>query len=440
LLDKVKTWMRRQGGTTELRALVYMDEIFGYFPPHPANPPTKRPLLTLLKQARAQGVSIVLATQNPVDLDYKGLANIGTWLVGRLQTDQDKARLRDGLVGSGADAKAIDRLFDAVKKRVFLLHDVHRSGPSLLGSRWVMSYLRGPLTREEIGRLNSDPGDETIRISPAPSAGPPLLPAPFKHSYFSKYGGELLEAHLLVKYAVRYKNAGETVGLRAYPLAGAAAAEVLEAEPIELDEAAIETVAPDGARFGELPGVLSGTGAKALEKALKDRLPDKLVSTQLFDPQTKTVSLPGEDRDALAVRLGEAGGGPQALKLADQVEKKKRDLALKQQEAKGRQTEKWAALGTAAISVLGGMFGGSKRTSVVTKAMGGISKAGSVLSKNRMETTAATRVEMLEQEIATLEEQLHALVNVDPARFEERVVKPAKTDVKLLRYDVIWVR
>src|SRR6185295_2089160 len=104
LLDKVKTWMRRQPGTSQLRALVYMDEIYGYFPPHPANPPTKRPLITLLKQARAQGVGIVLATQNPVDLDYKGLANIGVWLVGRLQTEQDRARLRDGLLGSGADA------------------------------------------------------------------------------------------------------------------------------------------------------------------------------------------------------------------------------------------------------------------------------------------------------------------------------------------------
>jgi DNA helicase HerA-like ATPase len=115
LLDKVKTWMRQQPGTTELRALVYMDEIFGYFPPHPANPPTKRPLLTLLKQARSQGVGVVLATQNPVDIDYKGLANMGTWMVGKLQTDQDRARLRDGLLGAGVDAKALDRLLDATR-------------------------------------------------------------------------------------------------------------------------------------------------------------------------------------------------------------------------------------------------------------------------------------------------------------------------------------
>ena len=101
LLDKVKTWMRGQPGTAELRALIYMDEIFGYFPPHPANPPPKRPLLTLLKQARSQGVGLVLATQNPVDLDYKGLANIGTWMIGTLQTEQDRARLRHGSHRSG---------------------------------------------------------------------------------------------------------------------------------------------------------------------------------------------------------------------------------------------------------------------------------------------------------------------------------------------------
>ena len=121
--------MRRQGGTTELRALVYMDEVFGYFPPHPANPPTKRPLLTLLKQARAQGVGVVLATQNPVDLDYKGLANMGTWLVGTLQTQQDRERLEGGLQGAGLEAATVEKLLAATKKRVFLLHDVHRPAP-----------------------------------------------------------------------------------------------------------------------------------------------------------------------------------------------------------------------------------------------------------------------------------------------------------------------
>ncbi|HEY5906738.1 MAG TPA: helicase HerA-like domain-containing protein, partial [Vicinamibacteria bacterium] len=225
LLDKVKTWMRRQPGTTELRALVYMDEVFGYFPPT-ANPPTKRPLLTLLKQARAQGVGVVLATQNPVDLDYKALANMGVWFVGKLQTDRDRERLRDGLEGSGGlDARTIEELLDGAKKRVFLLHDVHRKAPCLLQSRWAMSYLRGPLTRDETSRLMKD-ADGAFALEPGkgapgmrvPQAGldaPPLLPPPLKAQYLSRYAGEIAEAHLLVKYAVRYKDAEELIALRA---------------------------------------------------------------------------------------------------------------------------------------------------------------------------------------------------------------------------------
>src|SRR3989475_92153 len=185
LLDKVKTWMRQQGGTTQLRALIYMDEIFGYFPPHPANPPTKRPLLTLLKQARAQGVGVVLATQNPVDLDYKGLANMGTWMVGTLQTQQDRDRLMEGLTGTGIAASAVAALLGATRKRVFLLHDVHRAGPCLLHSRWALSYLRGPLTREEISRLMkgraAEPQAPSARQAGLAGATAPILPAPLRH-------------------------------------------------------------------------------------------------------------------------------------------------------------------------------------------------------------------------------------------------------------------
>src|SRR5207244_1545190 len=199
LLDKVKTWMRRQGGTTQLRALIYMDEIYGYFPPHPANPPTKRPLLTLLKQARAQGVSVVLATQNPVDLDYKGLANMGVWMVGRLQTSQDRARLKEGLLDAGMDAGRLETLLDATRKRVFLLHDVHRSAPVLLHSRWALSYLRGPLTREEIGRLMAGEEEKAARRAPAaegPRAGPPVGPPAFHPLCISRPRGVPAEPEL----------------------------------------------------------------------------------------------------------------------------------------------------------------------------------------------------------------------------------------------------
>jgi hypothetical protein len=157
LLNEIVGWMRRQTGTSSLRAVVYMDEIAGYFPPV-ANPPTKAPLLTLLKQARAFGIGVVLATQNTVDLDYKGLGNAGTWFLGRLQTERDKSRVLDGLDGAavgGIDREAADRTLSGLGKRVFMLHDVHAGPPITFQSRWAMSYLRGPLSRDQIKALTA---------------------------------------------------------------------------------------------------------------------------------------------------------------------------------------------------------------------------------------------------------------------------------------------
>ena len=152
LLHAMVGWMRAQTGTSSLRAILYMDEIAGYFPPV-ANPPSKPPLLTLLKQARAFGLGVVLATQNPVDLDYKGLSNIGTWFLGRLQTERDKARVLDGLEGAAAgtlDRADADRILSTLGKRVFLLHNVHENAPVVFQTRWTLSYLRGPLSRDQI--------------------------------------------------------------------------------------------------------------------------------------------------------------------------------------------------------------------------------------------------------------------------------------------------
>jgi hypothetical protein len=169
LLNEIVAWMRRQSGTTSLRAIVYMDEIAGYFPPV-ANPPAKAPLLTLLKQGRAFGVGVVLATQNTVDLDYKGLGNTGTWFLGRLQTERDKARVLDGLEGAAGgslDREAADRTLSALGKRVFLLHDVHAGAPITFQTRWAMSYLRGPLSRDQIRDLMATHTQATDEHRPA---------------------------------------------------------------------------------------------------------------------------------------------------------------------------------------------------------------------------------------------------------------------------------
>jgi hypothetical protein len=184
LLQEVVTWVRQQSGTTSLRALLYFDELFGFFPPV-ANPPSKMPLLTLLKQARAFGLGVVLTTQNPVDIDYKGLSNAGTWFIGKLQTDQDKARVLDGLqsassaAGSAMDRSEVDRSISALSSRVFLLHNVHQDRDVIFQTRWAMSYLRGPLTRPQVRELMTEKKAGTAPVAPAVSvAGETAVVAP----------------------------------------------------------------------------------------------------------------------------------------------------------------------------------------------------------------------------------------------------------------------
>lgn len=189
LLSAFETWMRSQPGSTSLRALLYFDELFGYLPPQ-RNPPSKTPLLRMLKQARAFGVGLVLASQNPADVDYKGLSNAGTWFVGKLQTEWDKQRLLDGLQGAtaGLDRSAYNKIISALGKRVFLLHNIHQEQPVLFQTRWAMNFLAGPLTRSQIPALNrlaranktdAAPGDSlSLSLDSAPAAGDHASDAP----------------------------------------------------------------------------------------------------------------------------------------------------------------------------------------------------------------------------------------------------------------------
>jgi hypothetical protein len=270
----------------------------------------------------------------------------------------------------------------------------------------------------------------------APSAGAPpaqtapVAPAPFRHNYHAAGRGGSATAHLLVKYAVRYKGAGELVAVRAYPLAAGSAAEVLEGGPLELSEAAVATAAPAGLRYGDLPPWLTPAAVKALEKTLKDRLPDKLAVKAFVDPVTKACSEPGERREDFAGRLRSGTGGPQGEKLRDKLDKKKRELAAREQELSGRKAEKWASLGGTLLSSLPGLLTGRKRS---------VSGVGSILSKSRMQNAAESRVETLRAEIAEMEKDLASLVAVDPSRFEETTLLPVRSGVSILRYDLLWV-
>ncbi|MCL4229962.1 MAG: DUF853 family protein [Dehalococcoidia bacterium] len=457
VLNRLRSWMRRQAGTGELRCLVYMDEIFGYFPPT-ANPPTKKPLLTLLKQARAFGVGVLLATQNPVDLDYKGLSNMGFWAIGRLQTPQDQARVREGVQGAlaGSDIGLdFDRLMAGVQKRVFLVHNIHRGAPSLVHTRWAMSYLRGPLTRDEVGRIAAERGmtlESPQAVASAQGARPAGVQAPDAPAhapapavaptvpgvgarYWRRYGGNLASPCLLARAAVRYRVGSalteETTRDLLFPLSGAGSVvEALEGDPFPGDDLDLADSPPTGLTFGDLPASLLGPGgSKEIERALRSRLDDRLAVTLFYDPVSKEVSRPGESAGLLALRIrGTPEHSRKRATLEQRLQAKRMQLDARRSERKSRRFEKWVSLATAALSNVS-IFTGKKRT---------VSGAGSVLTKNRMENTAEARVEKLEAEIRQLETEMEDMATVDPARFEERLVKPASTNVALIRYEIVW--
>jgi hypothetical protein len=204
---------------------------------------------------------------------------------------------------------------------------------------------------------------------------------------------------------------------------------MLEGEAIDLAETEVTTNAPSGIRHAELPGFLAEAGARGIEKALRDRLADKLAVTLLVDPVTRQQSSPGEDRAAFAARLGAEGGGAAVQKLQAQLEKKQVALATREQDLSGRKSEKWMAIGSAVLSNIG-LFTGRKRT---------VTGASSVLSKNRLENNAEAQVEALRAEVADLTRQVAAASAIDPARFQEESLVPARTAVKVLRYDLLWV-
>ncbi|WP_309570011.1 helicase HerA domain-containing protein, partial [Deinococcus sp.] len=282
LLNAVLAWMRTQSGTSSLRALLYMDEIAGFFPPN-GNPPSKPPMLTLLKQARAFGLGVTLATQNPVDLDYKGLSNTGTWMIGRLQTENDKARVLEALEGatSGQNAMTraqLDALLSGLGKRVFLMHNVHDTRPVLFTTRWTMSYLAGPITGTQIKRLmagrkaadgGSSMGNGTKAAAPSPSNPQPSAPAkpiipPGITEVFVPTAAEGVQYHpqllsvVQVRYtSVKYKvDVGGVLPLAAEVTDGPIPVNWAEASELGVDPGALTQEGVGGATYAEVPAAL----------------------------------------------------------------------------------------------------------------------------------------------------------------------------------------
>ncbi|HYU33160.1 MAG TPA: DUF87 domain-containing protein, partial [Thermoanaerobaculia bacterium] len=379
LLEQAIGWMRSRPGTTSLRALICMDEVFGYMPPV-ANPPSKRPLLTLLKQARAFGLGLVLATQNPVDLDYKGLSNVGTWFLGRLQTERDKERLMDGLegaAGGGLDRATLERILSRLGNRIFLLHNVHEDAPVVFQCRWAMSYLRGPLTRPEIKRLTdplkgkapapAPPVQATAAPAPAtpapaaPSKGlasaAPVLPPEISQRFLpvrSRPEATVYESALFAAVAVHFieekkgVDHAEELSLLA-PLGDEV--DWSSAETVDLGKEDLEEEPVEGASFGELPD--AAARARSYD-GWRKQLEDTLFRTrrcELFrSPSLDALSQPGESERDFRIRLGDLARqkrdaqvealrkkhAPKVAQLQDRIRRAQQEKERQAEQARGQ--------------------------------------------------------------------------------------------------------
>ncbi|TAJ29661.1 MAG: ATP-binding protein [Nitrospirae bacterium] len=489
LLTQTLGWMRTQSGTTSLRALLYMDEIFGYFPPV-ANPPSKAPLLTLLKQARAFGVGVVLATQNPVDLDYKGLANTGTWFIGRLQTERDKARVLEGLEGAAAsggkkfDRQKMEQLLAGLGSRIFLMNNVHEDAPTVFETRWTLSYLRGPLTRNQIKTLMeprkalgvrreaSDKIRESLltpdasRLSSTRPMLPPDVPQYFVPSRVTQPSGSVVRYRPMVLGAgqVRFADvkAGVDVTRDMVFLASVTDAPI----PVNWDEgteadvvvADLERTPQEPAQYGALPAAAGK--AKNYEVWSKD-FSVWLYRTQKLElfrsPSLKELSKSGEMERDFRIRLQQLAHEERdrqtgqlrkkyAPKLAALQERRRRaEQAVAREEEQANHSKVQAAISVGATLLQA--FMGRKTVSAATigKAATAIRGAGRAIKETKDVGLAKENVAALDQQIAELEAQfqaetdkLTAAIDAQAEVLETIAITPTKANISIKLVALAW--
>jgi hypothetical protein len=473
LLNQTLGWVRAQSGTTSLRALLYMDEIFGYFPPV-ANPPSKKPLLTLLKQARAFGMGLVLSTQNPVDLDYKGLANTGTWFLGRLQTERDKARVLEGLEGASAAAGAafhkaeMDALLSGLGKRVFLMHNVHEKHPVLLESRWALSYLRGPLARQEIRKL-MEPRKSTMP-APAPPAlesasERPVLPPEIPQYFLPVRGGDRTYVPCALGAAqIHFIDAKLGVDRTVDVVFTAPVGN--DAVGVDWDRAEQAPCAPTELESSPEPGMgfatLPAAAAKAKNyDAWRQSFATWLFRTQKLDmfrsPGLRQTSQPGESERDFRIRLQQAAHeqrdqlreklkatyAPKFAALEERRRKAQQRHALEKQQASSQMLN---AAVTAGAGILGALFGRKPLSaSTLGKVGQTVRTAGRTLKEHGDVARAEENLQAVEAAIAELNAQLEAEIaaldsRIDPAAevLETVSIRPRKTGITVRAFGLGW--
>ena len=493
LLNAVLGWMRTQSGTTSLRAILYMDEIFGYFPPV-ANPPSKLPLLTLLKQGRAFGLGVVLATQNPVDLDYKGLSNTGTWFIGRLQTERDKARVLEGLEGAAAgsgqrfDRQQMEEILAGLSTRIFVLNNTHDDAPEVFESRWAMSYLRGPLTRVQIKQLMSTAKGQApaspmqpAAVSATPSISPPVvqdkqeqiqrpvLPAEVTQYFLpirsAASSSERLTYQPMIMGAVEiHYSDSKTIDMTQQvtmlsPFSeGPIALDWAEAAVIDVPVEELESDSESNASFGTLPSAASKV--KNYEKWNKELATwiYRNHRIELFEsPSLDVASNPGESERDFRVRLQQFARENRdkaveklrqryAPKIAKLEEKKRRAEQIVQREAEQAQSQKYQTAISFGATLLGS-FLGRKTASLGT--LGRATTAARGVSRSMKESGDVARAQetltIVNQQLLDLDGEFQAEAktleqSIDPQteQLEKVSLKPKKTNITVKLLTFVW--
>lgn len=478
LLNEILSWTRAQSGTTSLRAIVYMDEIFGYLPPS-ANPPSKLPLLTLLKQARAFGVGLVLATQNPVDLDYKALSNAGTWFIGRLQTERDMARMLDGLQGAasgaGFDRSQLQNLMAGLGNRVFLLNNVHDGVPKVFESRWAMSYLRGPLTRDQIKSLKPAADEVVVRSAgaPMPQISPvlsersvgaglrPPLPPGIPEVFANAEPGATYEPMLLCEASVDFRDA--RLGFESHrPLSLLVPIPQEQSDPVWDSARAAEDLCaqflPDPVpevSFSTLPAIAARAASfKAWEKQFQAWLGKSFFVEALFCRDPRAVmerdETPAEFHARVQLLAREArDAGVDAIRrkyaprrdvLLARLERARAALERQKQQAGRARVDAMISIGS---SILGAFLGGkalsSRNVGRATAATRGISRT---LREQGDIAGASESVEQVNEKIAALDEELELALAEAASRepiVESKQLRPARGSITSLRVRLAWL-
>jgi hypothetical protein len=505
LLNQVLGWMRTQSGTTSLRAIVYMDEVFGFLPPI-GNPPSKVPLLTLLKQARAFGVGIMLATQNPVDLDYKALSNAGTWFVGRLQTERDKNRLLDGLegvataTGTQFNRREIDKMISSLGSRVFLMNNTHEDAPVIFHTRWAMSYLRGPLTRDQIKRLMSSyvkpaaaaparrpaqrmapssaavvPPQEEVVEAPLPAAKAagqmPTLPPGITQFYvplrqrLASSKAVVYQPRLLGVAKINFVDTKNKINLSKTETFVTPVLD--EAIPVNWDDADLinisvndlEKTAERGAKFADLPPAAAQVknytawnrdfvnwlyAAQSLELFYSPafKVMSKLDESERdFRIRLETLAREQRDEKVEALRKKYA---PKLLTLQDRIRRAQQAVQREKDQAKEQGFQAAISLGATILSA----FTGRKATSAST-----LGKAATTVRGVSRTMTASQDIGRAGESVEALQAQAKALqaeFDQETADLESKldalaenldtiIIKPKKTDITVQLLSFTWI-